>query len=405
MKVSMIIVMNNKALVEFLNDVYEETNRTILTDKEIKDIEKFYKENREKVETFEEFLSINSDISKKIKKVKGVYAEIERQFDAKKALQPGTLVECNLAQTIANMYNLTTFVDSFHSYIRELPANVLPYLRAEENTLLCRYIYYDPNNYKNFLIQYGNPTSYDADLFLDNKVVRVEFKDRIARAGERDIKRYDELGKLIIDNKFIEENPDYIPLIEKFNEETDIFSRYNSDCEKVNFDDFDEETKKELLKNYFTTLGIDTLVTLDKNNQLIAITKDCLDENKAVNIISTNGSEIRPAGKNPGKVFTPKFLEKSIINMNGKIENNIAFVPKEKMIDRIGRGTGGKVTGKKINNLLFVTIENISEENDKCIFSLENVMQLKPTVAVHIQIIATKEELKKYYNSILENSN
>ena len=82
------------------------------------------------------------------------------------------------------MYNLTTFVDSFHSYIRELPANVLPYLRTEENTLLCRYIYYDPNNYKNFLIQYGNPTSYDADLFLDNKVVKVEFKDRIARAVE-----------------------------------------------------------------------------------------------------------------------------------------------------------------------------------------------------------------------------
>lgn len=394
--------MNNEALIEFLRDIYEETNRTILTDKEIKDIEKFYKENYKESKTFDDFLSINPDITKKVKKVKGVYAEIERQFNAKKALQPGTLVECVLAQTIANMYNLTTFVDSFHSYIRELPANVLPYLRAEENTLLCRYIYYDPNNYKNFLIQYGNPTSYDADLFLDNKVVKVEFKDRIARAGERDIKRYDENGKLLIDNKFIEENPDYIPLIEKFNEETDIFSRYDSNCKKVNFDDFDIDTKKELLKNYFTTLGIDTLVTLDKNNQLIAITIDCIDEEKNINIISTDGSEIRPAGKNPGKVFTPIFLKNSITNMNGKIENNIASIPKEKMGDRIGRGTGGKVTGKKINNLLFVTIENVSEDDDRCIFSLENVMQLKPTIAVHIKIIATKEELKRHYQDILE---
>lgn len=394
--------MNNEALIEFLRDIYEETNRTILTDKEIKDIEKFYKENYKESKTFDDFLSINPDITKKVKKVKGVYAEIERQFNAKKALQPGTLVECVLAQTIANMYNLTTFVDSFHSYIRELPANVLPYLRTEENTLLCRYIYYDPNNYKNFLIQYGNPTSYDADLFLDNKVVKVEFKDRIARAGERDIKRYDENGKLLIDNKFIEENPDYIPLIEKFNEETDIFSRYDSNCKKVNFDDFDIDTKKELLKNYFTTLGIDTLVTLDKNNQLIAITIDCIDEEKNINIISTDGSEIRPAGKNPGKVFTPIFLKNSITNMNGKIENNIASIPKEKMSDRIGRGTGGKVTGKKINNLLFVTIENVSEDDDRCIFSLENVMQLKPTIAVHIKIIATKEELKRHYQDILE---
>lgn len=54
-------------------------------------------------------------------------------------------------QTIANMYNLSRFVDSFHSYISELPANVLPYLRVEEDTLLCRYIYYDQNNYENFL--------------------------------------------------------------------------------------------------------------------------------------------------------------------------------------------------------------------------------------------------------------
>lgn len=397
--------MNNEALVAFLRDVYKEKNRIILTDKEIKDIEKFYKENYKKSTTFNEFLSINPDITKKIKKVKGVYAEIERQFNAQKALQPGTVVECVLAQTIANMYNLTTFVDSFHSYIRELPANVLPYLRAEENTLLCRYIYYDPKNYKNFLIQYGNPTSYDADLFLDNKVVKIEFKDRIARAAERDIRRYDEQGKLLIDNKFIEENSDYIPLIEKFNEETDVFSRYSPDCEKVNFSDFDDDTKKKILKNYFTTLGIDTLVTLDKNNQLIAITIDCIDEEQNINIISTDGSEIRPAGKNPGKVFTPIFLEKSITNMCEKNENNIVSILKEKMDNRIGRGTGGKITGKKINNLLFVPIENITEDGDKYIFNIEDVQQLKPNIAIHVKIITTKEELKRYYQDVLEDDN
>lgn len=123
-------MMNNPALVQFLKDVYNGSNKMVLTSEEIKNIEKFYKENYKKVKTFKEFLALNPSLTRKIKKVKGAYAEVERQFYSKRALQPGTLIECVLAQTIANMYNLTNFVDSFHSYIRELPANVLPYLRA-----------------------------------------------------------------------------------------------------------------------------------------------------------------------------------------------------------------------------------------------------------------------------------
>lgn len=394
--------MNNEALIEFLNDVYLNNNKTVLSDEEVREIEKFYKDNYKTVDKFEDFLRINPEITRKIKKVKGVYAEIERQFNSKSALQPGTIIECVLAQTIANIYDLTSFVDSFHSYIRELPANVLPFLRSEENTLLCRYIYYDPNNYRNFLIQYGNPTSYDADLFLDNRIVKLEFKDRLARAGERDIKSYDENGKLIMDDEFLRDNPEYIPLINQFNEETDIFSRYNPDCDRVNYSDFDEETKKDILKGYFTNLGIDTLVTLGSDSDLLAITVDCVDGTNDLDIISTDGSEIRPAGKNPGKVFTPEFLNESITKIGGEIIDNNASVPVKNMQDRVGRGTGGEITGKKINNLLFVAIENIDEKNDRYLFSLENVKQLKPTIAIHIKIIADKEELKNYYNEMIE---
>lgn len=395
-------MMNNSALNEFLCDVYSDDNKTVLSSEEVKEIEKFYKENYKNVNTFSEFLKLDPSITKKIKKVKGAYAEIERQFNSKNALQPGTIIECVLAQTIANMYNLSCFVDSFHSYIRELPANVLPYLRAEENTLLCRYIYYDPNNYNNFLIQYGNPTSYDADLFLNNHIVKLEFKDRLARAGERDIKRYDENGKLIIDNEFFRDNSEYIPLINQFNEETDIFSRYSSKCTTINYNDFDEETKKEILRSYFTSLGIDTLITLDKDNNLLAITIDCVDGTDDLDIISTVGSEIRPAGKNSGKVFTPIFLNNSISNIGGKIIGNNALVPVKNMQNRIGRGTGGDITGKKINNLLFVNIEKINQKDDYYYFSLEDVKQLKPTIAIHVKIVADKKSLKEYYNDELK---
>ena len=205
-----------------------------------------------------------------------------------------------------------------------------------------------------------------------------------------------------MDNDFLRDNSEYIPLINQFNEETDIFSRYNPECANVNYNDFDEKTKREILRSYFTSLGIDTLVTLDKDNELLAITIDCVDGTDNFDIISTDGSEIRPAGKNPGKVFTPIFLNNSILNIGGDISNNKASVPIENMQNRIGRGTGGDVTGKKINNLLFVTIEKINQEDDRYLFSLEDVKQLKPTIAIHVKIIADKSELKEYYSEILD---
>ena len=99
--------MNNETLIKFLGDVYLKDNKTVLTDEEVKQIEKFYKDNYKNVETFDKLLKINPTITRKIKKVKGVYAEIERQFNSRSALQPGTIIECVLAQTIANMYNLS----------------------------------------------------------------------------------------------------------------------------------------------------------------------------------------------------------------------------------------------------------------------------------------------------------
>lgn len=394
----------NDALFEFLRDVYNDTNKMALTNEEIKNIEEFYKENYKDIETFEEFMKLDTTISKNIKKVKGIYAEVERQFSNQKALQPGTLVECTLAQTIADMYNLDCFVDAFHSYIRELPANVVPFLRSEDNQLLCRYIYYDPNNYENFLIQYGNPTSYDADLFIHNQNVKIEIKDRIARAGERDIRSYDENGKLIIDEKFKNENPDFVPLLEKFNEETDVFSRYekSTDEDKINYRFDDEKMRTELVKAYFRNLGFDTLVTFDENNELIAITLDCLEEKTDLKIVSTDGSEIRPAGKNPGDVFTPIYMKKLIHKKKGLIDEEYVKLSKDEMKDRIARGKNKEVTGKKIGSLFFVDIEKIKEDNNSYVFKISDIQQLKPNIAPHIQIIVSKSQLREYYYEILD---
>lgn len=384
--------IDNDTLIKFIKDVYSRENNIVLTGTQIKEIEDFYKKNYKSTDTFNEFLSLNPSISRNIKKVKGVKAEIERQFNNKRLLQSGTLCECVLAQTIANMYNLNCFVDVFHTYIRELPANIIYRLRADDNKILCRYIYYNKDDLNTFLIQYGNPTKYDADLYINNKIVKLEFKDRIARAGEKETE-YNEEGKLTYTEKFARENPDYIPLINKFNSEKNMIDLGQ------NYKIKDEETKKALLKAYFNNLGFEVLVSLDDNNQLIAITDDCIELPEEKKMISLEGSEIRRAGKNAYSVFTPLLLHKSITNIGGTIADDIASIPMSKMEDRTNNE---KTTGKKINHLLFVPIDKIKEKYDNYVFSISDVRQLKPTLCAHMQIIAPRKKLIEYYEEIIE---
>ena len=191
-----------------------------------------------------------------------------------------------MAETIAKIYNLNCFADIFHTYIRDLPANILYKLRDDNNRILCRYIYYNPEDLNNFLIQYGNPTRYDADLYLNDEIVKIEFKDKIARAGEKETE-YDNDGKLVYTEQFAEDNPDYIPLIERFNED------YNLVDIEGNYQIENEEDKKAILRSYFRNLGFETLVSIDDDNQLIAITEDCIDMPDGNDFLSLAGSEIR----------------------------------------------------------------------------------------------------------------
>ena len=68
------------------------------------------------------------------------------------------------------------------------------------------------------------------------------------------------------------------------------------------------------------------------------------------------------------------------------------------------RTNNGKITGKKINHLFFVSIENVNDEYGNYLFSIENVKQLKPTLCVHMQIIANRNNLIDYYEDILNNN-
>lgn len=379
--------MDNNVLIQFLKDIYLNVDPIILSTSDIKEIEKFYKDNYKKADSFEAFLALDPNIAKKIKKSNSVKTEVKRQFYSKKLLQSGTLCECVLAQTIADMYGLDCFADIFHSYIRDLPANIIYKLRDDNNKILCRYIYYSKENRNTFLIQYGNPTRYDADLYIDNQKIKLEFKDKIARAGEKETE-YDEQGKLIYTEKFAAENPDYIPLIEKFNQETSMIHLNG------NYKNLTEKSKRDMLKSYFENLGFEVLISIDHNDCLLAVTKDCIDGDEETEIISLEGSEIRHSGKNPYTVFTPHLLEQSIEKIGGTIMGEFVSIPANNMGKRI---RNGKITGRKISKLFFVFERDVEPVQENYVFSLNNVKQLKPTICAHMRIVATREFLIQYY--------
>lgn len=383
----------NETLVQFLKDVYNGSSPTILSSEEIKEIEYCCKLNYEKYPGIKEFYASNKKVAKNIKKLKSVRAEVERQFEAKKNLQNGAICECVLAGTIAKMYGLNDFADVFHTYVRFLPANIIYRLRDDNNQILCRYIYYDKNNLDTFLIQYGNPTGYDADLYINGQIVKLEFKDRLARVGEVET-AYDNSGKLIWTPEFAAKNPSHLPIIEKFNETNNIIDLTG------NYPIDNKADQKAILKAYFKNLGVETLVSSDDKGQLIAVTQDCIEGQNNKEILSLNGSEIRRAGKNNYDVFTKELLYKSIEKIGGEISGENVKVPTDKMSDRVAKGKG-KISGKKINHFLFVPIESIVEKNGYYTFSISNVKQLKPTICSHLQILYDKSELKDYYKDIL----
>ena len=60
--------ISNETLIKFLNDIYSKPIITLLTNKEIKEIEDFYNKNYDKYSDIKGFYSSNKIVAKNIKK-------------------------------------------------------------------------------------------------------------------------------------------------------------------------------------------------------------------------------------------------------------------------------------------------------------------------------------------------
>lgn len=384
---------------EFLDTVYQNDSSLILDEESIKRINAFFKEYQEEEKKFDDFLSALGVEFQDITKLQSGVMEIKKQYERNMALQPGVLSECNYVETLARLFKLNKCLDLNNVTFNQVPIEAAKYLIPSAETISGgRYLYY--NTKKDiFLFQYGNPETGDAVMVIDGDKIKLEFKERTAKTGEYDITGlYGEDGKLIISDDFANKNPEYVPFIEQFNEETNVIEQIGH-----NFNTFDEETKIASIQEYFIKNEIDVLISSTKENELIALTPDSitLELEDGTSIISTQNSEIRTSGRNYTKIFTPELFRQTLQKIGAKeIDNETVLVNiNTPLVEKVtGRGLN-QITRIKFNKIFFIKIENITwQDEDNIIFKINDVCQLKPTVSMHLTILASKEQLKNVFD-------
>lgn len=391
--------MNKKeAISELINTIYNNNSDLILSESDIKRLNNFFKEVDQFSKQFDAFLEENSEKTKGISKLKSGKYEMEKQYNQNRALQPGILSECNYVETLAKIFNLNKCLDFDRTPMNQVPIECRNYLNSGYQTFsAARYLYYSTKNPDIFIFQYGNPANGDAEIIINGNKVRLEFKERNAKAGEYDITGlYDDEGKLLISDDFRKKTPEYIPFIEKFNSETNVIEQIGH-----NYNDFDDETKVMSVMEYFARHDIDAIVSSTSNNELVVLTPECvkIELPDGRRIITTENSEIRTSGRNHRKIFTKNLFMKVLSQMNAvEIDRDKYEVSLDNELVEIVNGRGTNTPSRiKFNKVFFVDINDAVIENGKVVFNINDVEQLKPSISMHIKINATKDELKDYF--------
>lgn len=383
--------MKNKGIEEILTKIYDKPTELLLSKKETEYIKECLK-NKVDYNSFTSFYHADKILAKTANSVQGVKLEIQRSFLEGKLMQSGMMHECNVLATFASIFNLNKVCNlqyddvKLHSdIIKNIPDN-------------ARYVYYNKDIFDTYLFHLGGPTNIDAYFYYKGILYKIEIKDRRARSGEVDVVSYTEQGKLNINDEFIEKHGEYIPFIEDFNNSNNIIEHMGHNIL------LSSNKKKDVMLRYFEKNDIDLILTVTSKNELVALTKDDAD------LIDTSNSEIRTAGKNSIPLFTPELFKKIITEKGATLidnENETYIIDKTKLIPRIRRGSVNSVSGYKFSNFFFIRNGKFKYLNDGNIsFSLKDVLQLKPTISVHMSINYNFGNLRwNFYNNHLNIKN
>lgn len=329
--------------------------------------------------------NLNSCLSQIKAKVPAMAHQIEKHIDSSKAIQSAVFSECVYAQTLANMLGL--------NYIENVPeivkSKINELLKRKNLNLHSRYIYYN-EDFSKVLIQAGGCNGIDAVLIISGSVYTIEMKEPAAKTSEPDLPSYGEDGVLSVTEEFKDKNSQFIPMLEE-QKGLNFFDVMGS-----NINNFSEESLIAAVNNNYTKEKsckyADVILTEDKNADLVMLPSQ--DISKWADIVG----EIRPAGRNHYKVWTPVALKRFIKANNGEIIADVVTIPVEKLSTSRQRGNKNKDSRYKINSLFFVYIDNCTISNNIATFKFSDIQQLKPTIAAKIYFKKiTYSQLKEAY--------
>ena len=357
--------------------VYQEPKKLLLSKRESNLVNNWYKNSIKKFDNLDDLIedARNQTFWEILEQVKSALSEIENQYTVGRGLQGGVITECIFAMTLANMLDLENVKNC-----REFPSDC-----GNSNEANNRYIYVsEESDIK--IVQLGSPVDVDLKLFYDYKEINLEIKENPAKLGEFDVTgKYDESGDLKVDDKFKSKHPYAVKMLQEFIEsEENVFNWVGK-----NFKNFSVESVLEAGLGHSFKRKIDFIVTVSKDGFLVLVPM-----NKSKEVFDFSGSELRIAGRNPGKVFTPKYLSRVLKSKSALIENDVVEMDISDFQAPIGRGLNSN-TRLKINEVFFIRIKDSIIQENKVKFNLKNVFQLVPTISPHIKNDKNFDEIKE----------
>lgn len=293
--------------------------------------------------------------------------QIRRSYTSDNNIQSAVFSECVYAQTIANMFGLTHFVNCFET-VNFIPQNVADLLQSYN--LVARYVY-STKDKKRMLIEAGGCGGIDSVLItvFDLNIYTIEFKEPYAKTSEVDLPKYGEDGNSQITKDFLEKYPQFKMMLE---EQTNLNFFVTMGHNVRNFST--ESIHYAIDNNYASKKFADVICTEDVNGFLVMIPAN------QISLWAEIEGEIRSAGRNHSKVWTYFRLQSLIKEFCIDMEDGVATLKKSDLQSRKERGGDGKISGYKINPLFFVYTKDCIDNGDTITFNLSKVRQLKPTI-------------------------
>ncbi len=311
--------------------------------------------------------------------------QIKKSYDSGNNIQSAVFSECVYAQTYANMLNLNCFENFIDNGCTLLSVGIEKLLNSYN--LFPRYGYYDEGQNR-MLIQAGGCNGIDSALITvwDLNIYTIEFKEQGAKTSEPDLPKYKEDGKLVINNSFLKKYPQFKNMLEE-HKDLNFFEVMGS-----NVHNFNPDSVNIAVSNNYTKKYADVICTEDVDGYLVMIPAN------QVSKWATIEGEIRPAGRNSYKVWTPIALRRFLDDLGADIKCGEVKVRLDKLQIRKQRGGNGSISGYKINPLFFVRSKDCILDGIFVIFDIKKVKQLNPTIAGKMFFEKTKHrDICKYY--------